>query len=309
MNDTLDDFAAPVSNDVAVPCNDTHEGHYLSEMRHVGKSTVPVIPQPIRHAKSMNPNIYVAALNTENIPLKEENGHETPEDALDYRNDANPYEEKGSHSLSGTTPKGNLFTSTNTDYHDDEKVVMTPLKDANEHPSITFENNSEVTIGKSSQEVSSSYFTQLTSSSVCDQKGPSFSFYTRATPMVTPELGMRLGSTTVAEEEVFEQAVPPTPIETKQLHYSTTDGNQDRRIDDCVQESINVEPVEEKSCESHSSGGKVTEAGMDMPLRSQQQCLDKKEEVLVIPTFKAIRKPVLELDDANHRLYGTATQQ
>jgi len=282
-------------------------------MRHVGKSTVPVIPPPVRPTKSMNPNIYAAAPNTENIPVREGNGHETPDDALDYRNDANAYEERGSHSLSGTTPKGNLFTSANTDYQDDEKVVMTPLRDANEHPPITLEKSNEVTIGRSSQESQEVSSSQLTSSSVPDQRGLAFSFNTHGTPMESiqithPESGVRLESTTVAEEEVFEQAVPPTPIEPKQLHYTTTDGDQER-IDDCVQESINVEPVEEKSCESHSSGRKITEAGMDMPLRPQQQCLDKKEEALVIPTFKTIRKPQLELDDVKHRLYGTAIQQ
>lgn len=301
----------PVSHDVAVPCNDTHEGSYLAEMRHVGKATVPVIPPPMRPTKSTNPDLYVAATNTEHVPPRtEENGHETLED-VDYKNDANAFEEKGSHSVStNTIPKGIIFTSANTGYHDDERVVMTPVKDPNGHATMTSANDNDATYP------TSSYHSLLTSSSEDEQRGPNFSFNVQDRPVGTlsiqatnvPMPGIPMESYTVDEEEVFEQEVPPTPMEPKPplLHYSTMDGNKEKRIEDCVQESVDVEPVEEKSCKSIPLGGKVTEAGMDMPLRSQQQCLNKNEEALVVPTLKSPRQP---LDKVKRHLYGETPQQ
>ena len=308
--ETSDDLvtAAPVNHDVAVPCNDTYEGCYPAEMRHVDKATVPVIPQPMRPTKSTNPNIYVAATNTDNMPpLTEGNGHETPED-VDYKNDANAYEEKGSHSVStNTVPNGIVFTSANTGYHDDERVVMTSMKDANDHATMSAKGD------EISPVTPTSSYSLLTSSSECGQRRPDFSFV-QARPVGAlsiratnaPVSRMPMESYTVAEQEVFEQEVPPTPMEPKHLHYSTMGGNQERRIDDCVQESVAVEPVEEKICKSIPSGGKITEA---MPLRSQQQCLGNNEEALVVPTLKSPREPVLELDKVKCRLYGEAPQQ
>ena len=275
-------------------------GSYLAEMRHVSKATIPVIPQPMR-PKSVNPDVYIAAPNADNMPpLTERNGPETPEDVVDHRNDARAYEEKGSYSLSvdRTTPKGIVFTSTNTDLLNDEQVVMTPLKDGNEET---------VTIGNCSQEVSSieSYSTSS------EDRGPNFSFYRPDAPVVmsvqanAPQPGVPRESYTVDEQEVFEQEVPPTPIEPKRLHYSTGDDHKERRIDDCLQESIDVEPVEVKSCESNPNG-KVTEAGMAMPLGTQQQCLGKKEEALVVPTLKP--KMTLELDNVQPQMYGGTPQ-
>lgn len=303
--ETSDTAAEPVSHDVAVPCNDVYESNYLAEMRHVSKAAVPVIPQPMRPAKSMNPNLYVAAPNTDNVaPMTEENGHKTPaEEVVDYQNDASAFEERGSHSVSAdATPKGALFTSANTNCDADERVVMTPLKDVNEHMTIAPQS---VLV-----EVSSS-----TSSSEYDQRGPAFSFNTHTTPMnvftqaTSYEPGNLVASATIAEEEVFEQDVPPTPVDPKRHHFSAMDDNQQRRIDNCLQESIDVEPVEEKSCESNPSGGKVTEAGIDLPLRSQQQCLDDEDQALVIPTLKSSRKPVVELDHVKRQLYEAPSQR
>lgn len=302
-----------------MPCNDTYEGCYPAEMRHVSKATVPIIPAPMRPAKSTNPNAYVAAPNADSVPpVTEENGHETPEDVVDDRNDANAYEEKGSHSLSiDTTPKGIVFTSANTDFHGDERVVMTPLKDTNEYSTVPPSIGKEASWNVSEEVSLTNYHSQSQSpwTTSSYSRGPAFSFNIAPTPVGTtvqatgPQSGVPRESYTVAEEEVFEQEVPPTPIEPKRLHYSTGDGNQERRIDDCLRESVDVEPVEEKSCESNPSGEKVTEAGMDMPLRTQQQCLDKKEEALVIPTLKSSHKPSLEMDKVKPRLYGAIPQQ
>ena len=297
-----------------MPCNDTHEGYYLAEMRHMGKATVPVLPPPVRPTKSTNPDLYVATTNTENmLPLAEENDHEMPED-VDYRN---AFEEKGSHSVSiNTEPKGIVFTSANTGYHDDERVVMTPLKDANGHAIIISTKDDEVS--PVTFPTSSYHTSLLTSSSEGEQRGLNFSFNVQDRPVGTlsiqptnvPMSGIPMESYTVAEEEVFEQEVPPTPMEPKppQLHYSIMDSNtnKERRIEDCVQESVDVEPVEEKSCKSIPLCGKVTEAGMDMPLRSQQQCLGKNEEALVVPTLKSPREP---LDKVKRCLYGETPQQ
>ena len=284
-------------------------------MRHVGKATVPVIPQPTRPTKSTDPNIYVAATNTDNmLPLTDNNYHEALED-VDCKNNANAYEEKGSHSVSiNTVPQGIVFTSANTGYHDDERVVMTPVKDANDHTTMASTKDDEIS---SLTAPRSSYNSLLTSSSECDQRRPDFSFNVLATPVGALSIQATNGplsrkpmeSYTVAEEEVFEQEVPPTPMEHKQLHYSTMDSNQERRIDDCLQGSVDVEPVEEKSCKSPPSCGKVTEAGMDMPLRSQQQCLGKKEEAMVVPMFKSPREPSFKLDKVKRRLYGETPQQ
>ena len=308
----MDDFVAPpVSHNVAEPCNDTHVGSYLAEMRHVSKATVPVIPQPMR-PKSVNPNVYVAAPNADSMrPLTERNGPETPEDVVDHRNDARAYEEKGSHSLSVTTPKGNIFTSANTDLLDDERVVMTPMKDGNMYAVMASRkvNEGSVTVGNFSQEVSSNYESWSTFS---EDKEPGFSFNRPVAPVAmpvqtnAPQPGVPRESYTVdVQEEVYEQAVPPTPMEPKQLHYLTGGDHKERRIDDCLQESIDVEPVEVKSCESNPNG-KVTEAGMAMPLGTQQQCLDKKEEALVVPTLKP--KMTLELDNGQPQMYGGTPQ-
>ena len=302
---------APVSHDVVVPCNDTHEGYYLAEMRHMSKTAVPTIPPPVRPTKSTNPNLYVATTNTENMPyLTEENGCETPED-VDYKHAANAFEEKGSHSVpTDTVLKGIVFTSANTGYHDDERVVMTPLKDPNGHVTITSAKDNEVS--PVTFPTSSYHTSLLTSSSEGEQRDAKFSFNPdrpvdiqslQATNI--PMSRLPLESYTVAEEEVFEQEVPPTPMEHKQLHYSTMDGDKERRIEDCVQESVDVEPVEENSRKSIPLVEKVTEAGMDMPLRSQQQCLGKNEEALVVPTLKSPRQPL----DVKHRLYGETPQQ
>ena len=310
-DETSDDFVTdPIAQDIAVPCNDTYVGSYLAEMRHVGKATVPVIPQPMR-PKSVNPNVYVAAPNADSMPpLSEGNGLETPEDVVDHRNNASAFEEKGSHSLSveHITPKGIVFTSANTDMLNDERVVMTPLKDGNTHTAMAsvMTNEVSVTIGNFSQEASSNYHSWSTSS---EDRGPGFSFNCPATSVVTPiqvhppQSRVPRESYTVDEQEVFEQEVPPTPIEPKQLHYSTGDDHKERRIDDCLQESVDVEPVEVKSCESNPNG-KVTEAGMGMPLMSQQQYLDN-EQALVVPTLKP--KLTLELD--NEQMFGATPQQ
>ena len=307
-----DDFVAvPVSHNVAVPCNDTHMGSYLAEMRHVSKATVPVIPQPMR-PKSVNPDVYVAAPNADNMPpLTERNGPESPEDVVDHRNNARAYEEKGSHSLSveHTTPKGIVFTSANTDLLDDERVIMTPLKDVNTYADMASGETNEgtVTIGNCSQEVSS--INSWSTSS--EDRGLGFSFNRPVAPVAmlvqsnAPQPGVPRESYTVDEQEVFEQEVPPTPIEPKRLHYPTGDDHKERRIDDCLQESIDVEPVEVKSCESNPNG-KVTEAGMGMPLGTQQQRLDKKEEALVVPTLKS--KMTLELDNVQPQMYGGTPQ-
>lgn len=296
--------AAPVVHDIAVPCNDIQEDHYLAEMRHVDKATVSVASQHGHPTKSTNPNMY-AAPNARSVPpLREENGHEIPEDVVGNKNDANAYQEKGSHSLSDMTTKDGIFTSANTGFHDDERVVMTPMKDVNDYSSAAFITSHEtsVSVGKFSQETSSNNGSLLTSSSEGEQRGPNFSFKPQPTQIDThnPE------SYTVAVEEVFEQEVPPTPMEPKQHHYSTDDGNHpEGTIGDCLQESVNVEPVEEKVCES---GGEVAEAGMDMPLRSQQQCLDEQEQALVIPSLKPPHKPALDVNNLKHRLYGTNPQ-
>ena len=368
QDEVLDDFVAPpVSHDVAVPCNDIHEGCYLAEMRHVGKPLVPVMPPAIRPTKSVNPNAYVSPPNANSMPrLTKENGHETPEDVVDHKNDANAFEEKGSHSVSvDTTPKGDLFSSANTGIHDDERVVMTPVKDANGYATAARSKEESVTVGKFSQEVtpSSNYYSQGPSSNVhssqlsqcsiatqssdgsslshslvtpqsfCypqsqefsslsdhtssadDNQGPGFNFDIQAAPMglsvqaTGHNSGMPRESTTVAEEEVFQQDVPPTPNEHKQLHYTTGNSNQGKTIDDCVQDSMDVEPVEQNNCESVPLVGKFSEAGMDMPVRTQQQCLDNKEEALVIPTLHPSHKPALELDNVKRRLYGVTPQQ
>ena len=168
---------------------------------------------------------------------------------------------------------------------------------------------SSVTVGKSSEEMLSNYCSL--SSSTFEDKGRGFSFNTQPAPVGTsvqatgPESRIPKESYTVDEQEVFEQEVPPTPIEPKRLHYSTGNDHKERRIDSYLQQSVDVEPVEEKSCESNHSNGKVTEARMDMPLGMQQQCLDKKEEALVIPTLKS--KLTLELDNDQPHAYG-ATQ-
>ena len=297
-------FAQPVSHDVAEPCNETHDTYYpgAAEMRHVGKPTAPVMPPPIHPTKSTNPNIYVAPANADSMPpLNEESGLEMSED-VDYRNNANAFEEKGSHSVStNTLPNGIVFNSANTGFHDDERVVMTPLKDPNENTAMPASNDIELSVPRSS------YSSLLTSSSECDQRGPNFSFNVQATPVGTmstqgsnagPKSGVPMNSYSVAEQEVFEQEVPPTPIEPKQMHFST---NQEKRIDDCLQESVNVEPVEEKS-KSVPSDRNVAEAVVDAPLKTQQQSLGEKEEALVIPTFKSSHESPLELN-IKHRLY------
>ena len=273
-------------------------------MRHVGKPTAPVMPPPMRPSKSTNPNIYVTPANADSMPpLNEENGHEISED-VDYRNDANAFEERGSYSVSNNTvPNGIVFTSANTGFHDDERVVMTPLKDPNENTTIQATNNDGLS-------VPTAYSSLLTSSSECDQRGPNFSFNVQAAPVGTisirgsnvgPKAGVPMESYSVAEEEVFEQEVPPTPIEPKQMQYSTMNGNQERRIDDCLQESVNVEPVEEKS-KSVPSDRNVAEAVVDVPLKSQQQSLGEKEEALVIPTLKLSHECPLEVN-IKRRLY------
>ena len=368
QDEVSDDFVAPpVSHDVAVPCNDTHEGCYLAEMRHVGKPLVPIMPPAIRPTKSVNPNAYVSPPNANSMPrLTKENGHETPEDVVDHKNDANAFEEKGSHSVSvDTTPKGDIFSSANTGIHDDERVVMTPVKDANRYITAARNKEESVTVGNFSQEVtpSSRYYSKEPSSNVqsqcsiaapssdgsspskhslvthqsyChrqsqisqefsslsdytssadDNQGPCVNFGIQAAPLGSsvqatgPNSGMPRESTTVAEVEVFQQDVPPTPNEHKQLHYTTGNGNQGKTIDDCVQDSMDVEPVEQNNCELVPVVGKFSEAGMDMPVRTQQQCLDNKEEALVIPTLHPSHKPVLELDNVKRRLYGVTPQQ
>ena len=74
---------------------------------------------------------------------------------MDHRNNASAFEEKGSHDLSveHTIPKGIVFTSANTDMLDDERVVMTPLKDGNTHTAMAsvITNEVSVTIGISAK--------------------------------------------------------------------------------------------------------------------------------------------------------------
>ena len=187
-DETSDDFVAgPITQDIAVPCNDTYEGSYLAEIHHVSKTIVLIIPKLMR-PKSVNPNVYFAAPNVDNMPpLSEGNGLETPEDVVDHRNNASTFEEKGSHDLSveHTTPKSIVFTSANTDILDDERVVMTPLKDGNTHTAMAsiITNEVSVTIGNFSQEASSKYHSWSASS---EDRGPGFSFNCPATPVVTP---------------------------------------------------------------------------------------------------------------------------
>ena len=302
-------FAQPASHDVPEPCNEAHDTYYLgdAEMRHVGKPTAPVMPPPMRPSKCTNPNIYVASANANSMPpLNEENGHEISEDA-DYRNDANALEEKGSYSVStNATRDGIVFTSANKGFQDDERVVMTPPKDLNENTAIPASNDDELSVPRSS------YSSLLTSSSEGDRRGPNFSFNV---PVGTVSMqGSNVGpksevlmESSVAEQEVFEQEVPPTPIEPKQMQYSMMNGNQERRIDDCLQESVNVEPVEEKS-KSVPSDRNVTEAVIDVPLKSQQKSLGKKEEALVIPTLKSSHESPLEVN-IKQRWYGETQQK
>ena len=344
-------------NNIAVPCNDSHDDYYQSEMRRIEKHATPVVRQPIQ-----NMNANFASTNHDTQIQPKHGSLSRVDHSLEVlytasMSELDPYEEKGSTEppidygvpapqsdsvvypahVNASVPRsdsvfgnhvggtGEEMVIVSKENHDDVKVssessnYCTAKKDIEEGPhnttcSHTLSHPSDCT------QTDGYNTTKANISSEEESSGPIVISPQTNEPVIPVAASIqatsktRLESTTIAEEEVFIQAVPPTPTDAncKQAIYASNQPRsvQERRkgIDDSVPEGVNVEPVEEKSNKSNSASRKVTEAeaGVEFPLRTQQQhqqqCVDEKEQVLVIPSLNPSPNPSVS-PDLKRRLF------
>ena len=344
-------------NNIAVPCNDSHDDYYQSEMRRIEKHATPVVRQPMQ-----NMNTNFASTNHDAQVQPKHGSLSRVDHSLEVlyttsMSELDPYEEKGSteppidygvpapqsdsvvypaHANASAPRSDSVFENhiggtgeemviVSKENHDDVKVssessnYCTAKKELEEGPHTT---TCSRTLSHPSDCTQTDGYntTKANISSEEESFGPIVSSPQTNEPVIPVATSIqatsktRLESTTVAEEEVFIQAVPPTPTDAncKRAIYAPNQPRsvQEKRkgIDDSVPEGVNVEPVEEKSNKSNSASRKVTEAeaGVEFPLRTQQQhqqqCVDEKEQALVIPSLNPSPSPSVS-PDLNRRLF------
>jgi len=339
-------FALQAShNNIAVPCIDSHDDYYQSEMRRVEKHTTPVVRQPMQN---MNTNF---ASTNHDAQIQPKHGSLSQVDhSLEVlyttsTSELDPYEEKGSTEppidygmpapqsdsvlypahVNASAPRSDSVFGNHVGGTGEEMVIVS--KESHNDVKVSSESSNYCTAKKEIEVPhTTTYSHTLSHPSDCTQieetdepynttkanNSSEESFSAIASSPQTNEQAIpvaasiqatsktRLESTTVAEEEVFIQDVPPTPTDANRKQGICTSNQptsvQDRRkgIDDSLPEGVNVEPVEEKSNNSNSANGKAAEAGVELPLRTQQQqqhCVDEKEQALVIPSLNPSISP------------------
>jgi len=347
-------------NNIAVPCIDSHDDYYQSEMRRIEKHATPVVRQPMQN---MNAN-FASSNHDAQIQPKHSSlsrvDHSLEVLYTTSTSELNPYEEKGSteppidYGVPAPQSDSVLYPAhMNASVHRSDSVFENHIggtgeemvivsKERNNDVKVSSESSNYCTAKKEVEEVphTTTYSHTLSHPSDCTQieetdepynttKANEESYNVVASspqtndPVIPVAASIQatskvhLESATIAEEEVFIQDVPPTPTDAnrKQAIYTTnqTTSVLERRkgIDDSVPEGVDVEPVEEKSNKSNSANGKAEEAGVELPVRTQQQqqleqCVDEKEQALVIPSLNPSMSPEIK-----RRLYQdvAASQQ
>lgn len=332
-------FAIPAShNNVAVPCVDSHDDYYQSEMRRVEKHVTPVVQQPLQNVNANFASTnHITQVQPKQGSLSRVN-HPREVMYTTSTSELDPYEEKGSTEPPfdcGAPQSDSVFYRPQVNASDSvfennvgvagEEIVLMS-KENHDVNKVSSESSNYCTAKKEIDEGhhNATYSHTVSHPSDCTQLEDTDGLYdtTKANyseesigvassphthdPVIPVAASIqatsktRLESTTVAEEEVFIQAVPPTPTDANHKqgicssHQPTGSEEKRKGIEDSVPEGVNVEPVEEKSNKSNSADRKTTapEAGVEFPLKTQQQqCVDEKEQVLVIPTLNPSMSP------------------